>query len=98
MSMCSTWLLERDSKATTAASFKLGLGQRIKILMGESFLLTGMSMSPKISRARLESESGESSMTGISTWNLGCFSFLSLPNSLGLLSGFSKAAEREVLA
>lgn len=98
MSMCSTWLLECDSKATTAASFKLGLGQRIKNLTIESFLLMGISMSPKISRASLESESGESLMTGISTRNLGCFSFLIFPNSLVLLSGFSKAVERDVLA
>lgn len=35
---------------------------------------------------------------GISTLNLGCFSFLSLPISLGLLRGFSKAVKREVLA
>lgn len=37
-------------------------------------------------------------MTGISTRNLGCFSFLSLPTSLGLLRGFSKVVERQVLA
>ena len=37
-------------------------------------------------------------MSGISTWNLGCFSFLSLPASLGLLSGFSKQVERHVFA
>lgn len=94
--MCSTLLPERDLKATVAASFKLGLGHKIKILMGEPFLLMGMS--PKISRASWESESGESSMTGISTLNLGCFSFLTLPISLGLLMGFSKVVERDVLA
>lgn len=37
-------------------------------------------------------------MTGISTRNLGCFSFFSLPTSLGLLRGFSKVDERQVLA
>jgi hypothetical protein len=79
-----------------AASFKLGLGQRSKILMAELFLL--MDKSPNISRASLESESGESSMTGISTRNLGCFSFFSLPISLVLLRGFSKAVESDVLA
>lgn len=38
-------------------------------------------------------------MSGISTWNLDCFSFLSLPAaSLGLLRGFSREEERHVLA
>lgn len=37
-------------------------------------------------------------MTGISTRNLGCLSFLSLPASLRLLRGFSKVVEREVFA
>lgn len=37
-------------------------------------------------------------MTGFSIWNLGCFSFLSLPTSLGLLRGFSKVVERQVFA
>lgn len=68
----------------------------IKILIGEPFLLRAMS--PNISRASLETESGESSMTGISTRNLGCLSFLILPISLGLLRGFSKVVERDVLA
>lgn len=44
------------------------------------------------------SDSGESSINGISTLNLGCFCFLILPVSLGLLSGFCKAVERLVLA
>lgn len=48
--------------------------------------------------ASAESESGESSMTGISTRNRGCLSFLSLPASFGLFRGFSKVAERQVLA
>lgn len=78
-----------------AASFKLVLGHKIKILIGEPFLL--MDMFPKISSASWESESGESSMIGISTLNLGCFSFLILPISLGLLMGFSKVVERDVL-
>ena len=79
-----------------ADSFKLASGHNIKILMGEPFLLMGMS--PKKSRASWDSESGESSMTGISTLNLGCLSFLNLPISLGLFRGFSKVAERDVLA
>lgn len=79
-----------------AASFNLASGHRTKILMGEPFLLMGMS--PKISRASWARESGESSMTGISTLNLGCLSFLILPISLGLLRGFSKVVERDVLA
>lgn len=37
-------------------------------------------------------------MTGISTRNLGCFCFLSFPASLGLLRGFCKVVERQVLA
>ena len=38
-------------------------------------------------------------MTGISTRNFGCFCFLSLPvESLGLLRGFSKVVEMQVLA
>lgn len=68
----------------------------MRILTGEPFLLVGMS--PKTSKASWESEAGESSMTGISTRNLGCFCFLSLPVSLGLLRGFSKVVERQVLA
>ena len=79
-----------------ADSFKLASGHRIKILVGEPFLLIGKS--PKKSRASWDSESGESSMTGISTRNLGCLSFLNLPISLGLLRGFSKVVERDVLA
>lgn len=37
-------------------------------------------------------------MTGISTRNLGCFIFLIFPASFGLLRGFSKVDESEVLA
>lgn len=74
----------------------MGLGHRISIFTADPFLLMGMS--PNKSRASWERKSGESSMTGISTRNLGCFSFLSLPASLGLLSGFSKVVERQVLA
>lgn len=37
-------------------------------------------------------------MTGISTRNLGCLSFLSLLVNLGLLRGFSRVVERQVLA
>lgn len=37
-------------------------------------------------------------MTGISTRYLGCLSFLSLPESLGLLRGFSRVVKRQVLA
>lgn len=37
-------------------------------------------------------------MTGISSRNLGCFSFLIFPTSFGLLRGFSKVVERQVLA
>lgn len=37
-------------------------------------------------------------MTGISIRNLGCFSFLSFPTSLGLLRGFSKVVKRQVFA
>lgn len=48
----------------------------------------------------MDRETGESSMTGISTLNLGCFCFFSLPASLslGLFRGFSKVVERQVLA
>lgn len=65
-------------------------------MTGEPFLLMGKSW--KTSDASWDSDAGESSMTGISTRNLGCFSFLSLPTSLGLLRGFSKVDERQVLA
>lgn len=74
----------------------MGFGHIIRILTGEPFLLMGMS--PKMSKASWESDSGESSITGISTWNLGCFCFLSFPASLGLLRGFSRVVERQVLA
>lgn len=37
-------------------------------------------------------------MTGISIRNLGCFSFLSFPASLGLFKGFSNVEARETLA
>ena len=57
-----------------------------------------MDMFPKTLRASWDSASGESSTTGISTLNLGCFNFLILPISLGLLRGFSKAFERDDLA
>lgn len=57
-----------------------------------------MGKSRKTSRTSCDSDAGESSTTGISSRNLGCFSFLSLPTSLGLLRGFSKVDERQVLA
>ena len=66
------------------------------MLTGEPFLLMGSS--PNTSKASRERDSGESSMTGISTLNLGCFIRLSLLVSLVLLRGFSRVVERQVLA
>lgn len=96
MSKCSTKFEERDSKASMAASVKEGFCHKITILTGKPFLLMGIS--PNTSRASWDSEVGESSTRGISTRNLGCFSFLSLPASLGLLIGFDRVVEREILA
>jgi len=63
-------------------------------LTGEPFLLMGKSW--KTSDASWDSDAGESSMTGISTRNLGCFSFLSFPTSFGLLRGFSKVGWKRI--
>lgn len=79
-----------------AASVKVGFGHMSRILTAEPFLLIGISSN--MARASCEREEGESSMTGISTRNLGCFIFLSLPASLGLLRGFCKVVNRHVLA
>ncbi|KAF4395904.1 hypothetical protein G4B88_028074 [Cannabis sativa] len=68
----------------------------IKMFTGEPFLLNGIS--PNTSKDNRERDSGESSMTGISTRNLGCFTLLSLLVSLVLLRGFSSVLERHVLA
>lgn len=51
-----------------------------------------------MSKANWERDWGESSKTGISRRNRGCFSLLSLLVSLVLLRGFSKLVERQVLA
>lgn len=67
-----------------------------KILTDDPFLLSRRS--PKTSKASWVNDSRESSISGISTRNLGCFCFLILPVSLGLLRGFRKAVERLVLA
>ena len=67
------------------------------MLTGEPFLLIGNPL--KTSKANWERDSGESSMTGISRRNLGCFVLLSLVVvSLVLLRGFSKVDERQALA
>ncbi|PON61484.1 hypothetical protein PanWU01x14_146040 [Parasponia andersonii] len=68
----------------------------IKMLTGDPFLLMGSS--PNTSKANRERDSGESSMTGISTRNLGCLILLCLLVSLVLLTGFSRVVERHVLA
>ncbi|KAK4751608.1 hypothetical protein SAY87_005090 [Trapa incisa] len=82
-----------DSKAFFAATES---GHSNRNLTGGPFLL--MDRSGKTLVASSESESIESSMIGISTRNLGCLSFLSLPDSFGLFRGFSRVAERQVLA
>lgn len=97
MSKCLTNSDELDLKAFIAASVKVEFGHMMRILTGGPFLLMGIS--PKTWRASLDSEDGESSTTGISTWNLGWLSFLSTFTARKvLLRGFSKAAERQVLA
>lgn len=64
----------------------------------EPFLVTGRSA--KTSKASWVSESGESSITGISTRYLGWLSFLSflVGRGIGLLRGFLRVVERESFA
>lgn len=75
---------------------RVGFGQRIRIFTGAP--LFWMGRSEKSWKPSWVSDSGESSTTGISTRSLGCFSFLSLPEILGLLRGFWRERERQVLA
>lgn len=81
-----------------ARAMVVGLGQISKILADELDPFRLIPRSRKTSKASWIRDSGESSITGISTLNLGCFCFLILPVSLGLLRGFCNVVERLVLA
>ena len=96
--MCSNRPDGTDLKASMPLFMVVGLGQISNILTDETdpFLLIWRSL--KTSKASWMRDSEESSITGISTLNLGCFCFLVLPMGLGLLRGFCKVVKRLVLA
>lgn len=96
--MCSTKLEDGVfAKALIPLCFKAGLGHMSSNFTEDPFLLMGMA--PKTSKASWAIDSDESSITGISALNLGCFCLFIFPvNCLGLLIGFCKVVARLVLA